>query len=150
MDYMSIKDMLNRDMKAALKQGEKQRLSVIRMARSAVLYAEKDRLHELDDEEVVEVLSREVKKRKDDIDEYERLGRNDIARELKYETEVLLSYLPQQLSDDEVEEIVRQTIFEVGANSVKDIGKVMSAVMPKVKGRADGSVINTLVKKLLQ
>lgn len=142
--------MLNRDMKAALKQGEKQRLSVIRMARSAVLYAEKDRLHELDDEEVVEVLSREVKKRKDDIDEYERLGRNDIARELKYETEVLLSYLPQQLSDDEVEEIVRQTIFEVGANSVKDIGKVMSAVMPKVKGRADGSVINTLVKKLLQ
>lgn len=147
---MSIKDMLNRDMKAALKQGEKQRLSVIRMARSAVLYAEKDRLHELDDEEVVEVLSREVKKRKDDIDEYERLGRNDIARELKYETEVLLSYLPQQLSDDEVEEIVRQTIFEVGANSVKDIGKVMSAVMPKVKGRADGSVINTLVKKLLQ
>ncbi len=147
---MSIKDMLNRDMKAALKQGEKQRLSVIRMARSAVLYAEKDRLHELDDEEVTEVLSREVKRRKDEMNEYERLGRSDIARDLKYEIEVLLSYLPQQLSDDEAEEIVRQTIFEVGANSIKDIGKVMSAVMPKVKGRADGKVISTLVKKLLQ
>lgn len=147
---MSIKDMLNRDMKAALKQGEKQRLSVIRMARSAVLYAEKDRLHELDDEEVIEVLSREVKRRKDEMNEYERLGRSDIARDLKYEIEVLLSYLPQQLSDDEAEEIVRQTIFEVGANSIKDIGKVMSAVMPKVKGRADGKVISTLVKKLLQ
>ncbi|AYO30288.1 MAG: uncharacterized protein PWR06_635 [Thermoanaerobacteraceae bacterium] len=147
---MSIKDVLNQDMKAALKEGQKDRLSVIRMAKSAILYAEKERLHELDDGEVIEVLSREVKKLKDDRDEFERLGRTEQAQKLGQEIDILMSYLPQQLTDDEVEEIVRQTIFEVGANSVKDMGKVMSAIMPKVKGRADGRVVNTLVKKLLQ
>jgi hypothetical protein len=147
---MSIKDVLNQDMKAALKEGQKDRLSVIRMAKSAILYAEKERLHELDDGEVIEVLSREIKKLKDDRDEFERLGRTEQAQKLGQEIDILMSYLPQQLTDDEVEEIVRQTIFEVGANSVKDMGKVMSAIMPKVKGRADGRVVNTLVKKLLQ
>ncbi|HHW01544.1 MAG TPA: GatB/YqeY domain-containing protein [Thermoanaerobacterales bacterium] len=147
---MSIKDVLNQDMKAALKEGDKDRLSVIRMARSAILYAEKERLHELDDGEVIEVLSREVKKLKDDRDEFERLGRTEQAQKLGQEIDILMSYLPQQLTDDEVEEIVRQTIFEVGANSVKDMGRVMSAIMPKVKGRADGRVVNTIVKKLLQ
>lgn len=147
---MSIKDVLNQDMKAALKEGDKDRLSVIRMARSAILYAEKERLHELDDGEVIEVLSREVKKLKDDRDEFERLGRTEQAQKLGQEIDILMSYLPQQLTDDEVEEIVRQTIFEVGANSAKDMGRVMSAIMPKIKGRADGRVVNALVKKLLQ
>ncbi|MCR4429846.1 MAG: GatB/YqeY domain-containing protein [Tepidanaerobacteraceae bacterium] len=147
---MSIKDVLNQDMKAALKEGDKDRLSVIRMARSAILYAEKERLHELDDGEVIEVISREVKKLKDDKDEFERLGRTEQAQKLGQEIDILMSYLPQQLTDDEVEEIVRQTIFEVGANSAKDMGRVMSAIMPKIKGRADGRVVNALVKKLLQ
>lgn len=147
---MSLKDVLNRDMKIALKEGQKERLSVIRMAKSAILYAEKERMHELDDGEIIEVLSREVKKRKDDMAEYERLGKKDVAESLGREIDILLSYLPQQLTDDEVEEIVRQTIFEIGANSLKDMGKVMNAVMPKVKGRADGRVVNTIVKKLLQ
>jgi hypothetical protein len=137
-------------MKIALKEGQKERLSVIRMAKSAILYAEKERMHELDDGEIIEVLSREVKKRKDDMAEYERLGKKDVAESLAREIDILLSYLPQQLTDDEVEEIVRQTIFEIGANSLKDMGKVMNAVMPKVKGRADGRVVNTIVKKLLQ
>jgi hypothetical protein len=137
-------------MKIALKEGQKERLSVIRMAKSAILYAEKERMHELDDGEIIEVLSREVKKRKDDMAEYERLGKKDVAESLGREIDILLSYLPQQLTDDEVEEIVRQTIFEIGANSLKDMGKVMNAVMPKVKGRADGRVVNTIVKKLLQ
>lgn len=147
---MSLKDVLNRDMKIALKEGQKERLSVIRMAKSAILYAEKERMHELDDGEIIEVLSREVKKRKDDMAEYERLGKKDVAESLGREIDILLSYLPQQLTDDEVEEIVRQTIFEIGANSLKDMGKVMNVVMPKVKGRADGRVVNTIVKKLLQ
>jgi hypothetical protein len=137
-------------MKIALKEGQKERLSVIRMAKSAILYAEKERMHELDDGEIIEVLSREVKKRKDDMAEYERLGKKDVAESLGREIDILLSYLPQQLTDDEVEEIVRQTIFEIGANSLKDMGKVMNVVMPKVKGRADGRVVNTIVKKLLQ
>lgn len=147
---MSIKEVLSQDMKAALKAGDKERLSVIRMAKSAILYAEKEKLHELDDEEVIEVLSREVKKRKDDMAEYGRLGKHEMAESLQREIDILLSYLPQQLTDDEVEEIVRQSIIDVGANSIKDLGKVMNAVMPKVKGRADGRVVNTIAKKLLQ
>jgi uncharacterized protein YqeY len=147
---MSIKDMLNQDMKTALKAGDKERLSVIRMAKSAVLYAEKERLHELDDDETIEVLSREVKKRKDDMAEYERLGKQEMAESLRREVDILLSYLPQQLTDDEVEEIVRQTIIDIGENSIKDMGKLMKAVLPKIKGRSDGRVVNTIAKKLLQ
>lgn len=147
---MSIKDMLNQDMKAALKAGEKERLSVIRMAKSAILYAEKEKLHELDDEEVIEVLFKETKKRKNDIEEYKRLGKDEVVKSLEQEVAILSSYLPQQLTNEEVEEIIRQTIFGVGANSIKDMGKVMSAVMPKVKGRADGGFVSNLVKTLLQ
>lgn len=147
---MSIKDMLNQDMKTALKAGEKERLSVIRMAKSSILYVEKEKLHELDDDEVIEVLFREVNKRKNDIREYERLGKMETVEGLNQEIEILNTYLPQQLTEDEVEEIVRQTILEVGANSIKDMGKVMGAVMPKVKGRAGGHIVSTMVKKLLQ
>jgi len=147
---MSIKDMLNQDMKTALKAGEKDRLSVIRMAKSAILYAEKEKLHELNDEEVIEVLFREVKKRKQDMEEYRRLGREDVAKSLEQEVAILSSYLPQPLTQEELEEIVRQTITEVGANGLKDMGKVMGAIMPKIKGRADGGLVNSLVKKFLQ
>lgn len=146
---MSIKDMLNQDMKAALKAGEKDRLSVIRMAKSAILYAEKEKLHELNDEEVIEVLAREVKKRKQNIEEYRRLGKEEVAKSLEQEVEILSGYLPQQLTKEELVQIVRETISEVGANSIKDMGKVMGAVMPKIKGRADGSLVSNLVKELL-
>ncbi|ADL07678.1 GatB/YqeY domain-containing protein [Thermosediminibacter oceani] len=147
---MSIKDVLNEDMKRALKEGQKERLSVIRMARAAIVNEEKNRMHELNDEEVIEVLAREVKKRRDAKEEYERLGRVDVAEELEREINILSSYLPLQLTEEELEEIVRQTIFEVGANSIKDMGRVMSAVLPRVKGRADGRAVNAIVKKLLQ
>jgi len=147
---MSIKDMLNEDMKAALKAGEKERLSVIRMAKSAIVYAEKEKLHQLNDEEIIEVLFREVKKRKQDIEEYRRLGKEEVAKSLEQEVAILYSYLPQPLSTEELVNIIRQTISEVGAKDLKDMGKVMSAIMPKVKGRADGSLVNSLVKKLLQ
>jgi len=147
---MSIKDMLNQDMKAALKAGEKDRLSVIRMAKSSILYVEKEKLHELNDDEVIEVLFREVNKRRNDIREYERLGKMETVDSLNREIEILNTYLPQQLTEDEVEEIIRQTILEVEANSIKDMGKVMGAVMPKFKGRADGHLVSSIVKKLLQ
>lgn len=147
---MSIKDMLNQDMKAALKAGEKDRLSVIRMAKSAILYAEKEKLHELNDEEIIGVLFREVKKRKQDMEEYRRLGKEEVVKSLEQEIAILSGYLPQPLTQEELEEIIRQTISEVGANGMKDMGKVMGAVMPKVKGRADGSQVSSLVKKLLQ
>lgn len=147
---MSIKDMLNQDMKAALKAGEKGKLSVIRMAKSAILYAEKEKLHELDDKEIIEVLFKEANKRKNDMKEYERLGKDEVVESLNKEIEILSRYLPRQLTDEEVEELVHQTIDEVGADSMKDMGKVMGAIMPKVKGQADGGRVSNLVKKLLQ
>lgn len=147
---MSIKDVLTEDMKRALKEGEKEKLSVIRMARAAILNEEKNRLHELDDSEVIEVLSREVKKLRENKEEYERLNRPDVAAQLEREIDILLSYLPQQLTEEEIEEIARQVIYEIGANSIKDMGRVMTAIMPKVKGRADGRVVNQIVKKLLE
>ncbi|MFO7152222.1 MAG: GatB/YqeY domain-containing protein [Bacillota bacterium] len=147
---MSIKEKLNEDLKRALKEGKKERLSVIRMAKAAIINEEKARIHELSDDEVVEVLSREVKKRKDAKEEYERLGRGDKAEELQREIEVLQEYLPQQLSEEELEKIIKETIEEIGAKDLKDLGMVMKAVLPKVKGRADGKAVNALVKKLLQ
>ena len=93
---------------------------------------------------------REVKKRKQDMEEYRRLGKEEVAKSLEQEIAILSGYLPQPLTQEELEEIIRQTISEVGANGMKDMGKVMGAVMPKVKGRADGSQVSSLVKKLLQ
>lgn len=147
---MSIKEKLNEDLKRALKEGKKERLSVIRMAKAAIINEEKARIHELSDDEVLEVLSKEVKKRKDAKEEYERLGRGDKAEELQREIEVLQEYLPQQLSEEELEKIIKETIEEIGAKDLKDLGMVMKAVLPKVKGRADGKAVNALVKKLLQ
>lgn len=147
---MSLKDMLNDDMKIALKSGDKDRLSVIRMAKSAIVYAEKEKCHELNDEEVAEVLLKEIKKRRNDISEYERLGKSEVVESLKKEIEVLSNYLPQQLTAEELEEIVRQSVSEIGATSIKDMGKVMGTVMSKIKGRADGSLVSETVKKFLQ
>ncbi|MCG0274757.1 MAG: GatB/YqeY domain-containing protein [Thermosediminibacteraceae bacterium] len=147
---MSIKERLNEDLKKALKEGEKQRLSVIRMAKAAIINEEKNRMHELNDDEVIEVLSREVKKRREAKEEYERLGRRDAAEELEREIKILQEYLPLQLTEEELEKIVRETIEEIGANSLKDMGKVMSTVLPRVKGRADGRTVNAIVKRLLQ
>ncbi|KXG78514.1 hypothetical protein AN618_02700 [Fervidicola ferrireducens] len=147
---MSIKEKLNEDLKKALKEGKKERLSVIRMAKAAIINEEKDRMHELNDDEVIEVISREVKKRKDAKEEYERLGRSDKADELQREIEILQEYLPLQLTEEELEEIVKKTISEIGAKDLKDLGMVMKAVLPQVKGRAEGKAVNAIVKKLLQ
>ncbi|MDN5330989.1 MAG: uncharacterized protein PWP45_214 [Tepidanaerobacteraceae bacterium] len=147
---MSIKEKLNEDLKKALKEGQKERLSVIRMAKAAIIKEEKDRMHELNDDEAIEVISREVKKRKEAKEEYERLGRSDKADELQREIEILQEYLPLQLTEEELEEIVKKTISEIGAKDLKDLGMVMKAVLPQVKGRADGKAVNAIVKKLLQ
>ncbi|MCF6095926.1 GatB/YqeY domain-containing protein [Thermovorax subterraneus] len=147
---MSIKEKLNEDLKKALKEGKKERLSVIRMTKAAIINEEKALMHELNDDEVIEVISREVKKRKDAKEEYERLGRGDKADELQREIEILQEYLPLQFTEEELEEIIKKTISEIGAKDLKDLGMVMKAVLPQVKGRADGKTVNSIAKKLLQ
>ncbi len=136
-------------MKLAMKSQDKFKLSVIRMVRAAIKNIEIDQRKTLDDQEVLDVLNREIKQRKDSLQEFEKAGRDDLAENLKAEIAVLMEYMPQQLSDEEVKAIVQQTIQEVGASSKADMGKVMGALMPKVKGRADGKLVNQLVQQLL-
>jgi len=147
---MSLSERLNEDMKAAMRSQDKFRLSVIRMVRSSIKNVEIDQRKTLADNEVLEILGRELKQRRDSIQEFERAGRGDLAEAVKAEIDILAEYMPQQLSEAEIEDVVKQTIAEVGASSKADMGKLMSALMPKVKGRADGKLVNQAVLRLLQ
>ncbi|RKN86963.1 GatB/YqeY domain-containing protein [Paenibacillus ginsengarvi] len=146
---MSLSERLNEDMKQAMKNQDKFRLSVIRMIRSAIKNVEIDQKKTLSDEEVLDILNREIKQRKDSLQEFEKAGRDDLAETVKEEIEVIAVYMPQQFTEEEIHAIVQQTIQETGASSKADIGKLMGALMPKVKGRADGKLVNQLVQKLL-
>ena len=148
---MSLKDQLVEDMKAAMKEKEagKLRLSVIRMVRAAIKNAEIDKRKEFNDEEVIDVLAREAKQRRDAIEEYRKANREDIVEQFQEEIKVLLHYLPEQMSAEEITAIVHEIITRVGAKDQKDMGKVMGALMPRVKGRADGKLVNQIVKEAL-
>jgi hypothetical protein len=147
---MSLSERLNEDMKQAMKSQDKFRLSVIRMIRSAIKNIEIEQKRTLNDDEVIDILSREIKQRKDSLQEFEKAGREDLAENVKVEIAIIGEYLPRQLSEEEIKVIVQETIQEVGASSKSEIGKVMGALMPKVKGRADGKLVNQWVQKLLQ
>lgn len=148
---MSIKERLNEDMKQAMKDKEagKLRLSVIRMVRASIKNVEIDRRKELGDEEVLDVLAKEVKMRRDSLEEFKKGNRPDLVAGLEQEIDILMGYLPQQLSDEEVRALVAEAVAQTGAAGPKDMGKVMSALMPKVKGRADGKTVNAMVKDAL-
>jgi uncharacterized protein YqeY len=149
---MTLKDRLVEDMKEAMKAKEegKLRLSVIRMARAAIKNAEIDKRHELSDSEVIEVLAREVKQRRDSIPEFEKAGRPDLVQNLNLEIAILMDYLPQQMSEAEIREVAARVIQEVGAKDAKDLGRVMGKLVPLTKGKADGKLVNQIVKELLQ
>ncbi|MDU4697018.1 MULTISPECIES: GatB/YqeY domain-containing protein [Paenibacillus] len=146
---MNLSERLNEDMKQAMKSQDKFKLSTIRMVRATIKNLEIDLKRTLNDNEVLDILSREIKQRKDALQEFEKAGRDDLAEQVKAEAEILAEYLPEQLSEEEIKVIVQQTIQETGASSKAEIGKVMSALMPKVKGRADGKLVNQTVQQLL-
>lgn len=145
----SLNEKLLDDMKNAMKSKDKQRLSVIKMARAAIKNVEIDKRKDLEDSEVVEVLAKEVKQRRDSIVEYEKAGKDDTVVDLNKEIDILSVYLPEQLSTEEIEKIVNKTINELDASSMADMGKVMGAIMPKVKGRTDGNIVNSIVREKL-
>jgi hypothetical protein len=147
---MSLKEQLTADMKEAMKNKEKERLAVIRMVRGAIRQQEIDGQKELGEEDVIAVISKEVKMRRDSIEEFQKGGREDLVEKTQAEIDVLLPYLPAQLSEDEVRELVKAAVEQTGAATPKDMGKVMGVLMPKVKGRADGKMVNTIVKSFLQ
>lgn len=147
---MSLKERLQEDWKSAMKSRDSFKASTISMAKAAVLMAEKSDGSQLDDESVIAVLSKEVKQRRDAILEYEKGNRQDLIENTKKEIEILLEYLPQQLTEEEIRKIVEDAVREVGAASIKDIGKIMTAIMPKTKGRADGKLVNVIVREYLK
>ncbi|MBE6073247.1 MAG: GatB/YqeY domain-containing protein [Selenomonas ruminantium] len=147
---MSLKEQLTADMKEAMKSHDKDRLAVIRMVRGAIRQQEIDGQKELSDEDVIAVMSKEIKMRRDSIEEFKKGGREDLIAKTQAEIDVLMPYMPAQLSEDEVRELVKAAVAETGAATPKDMGKVMGVLMPKVKGRADGKLVNTLVRSMLQ
>ena len=149
---MSIKDQLTEDMKQAMKDREagKLRLSVIRMVRANIKNVEINEKKELNDDEVLAILLKEVKMRQDSLVEFEKAERSELAEQAKAEIEILKKYLPEPLSDEELRVMVAEDISVTGAEGPKAIGKVMPAVMAKAKGRADGKRINQMVRELLQ
>lgn len=148
---MSVNERLQEDMKQAMKDKEagKFRLSVIRMVRSSIKNAEIDRRKELTDEEVIEILARELKLRRDAAEEFQKGNRPDLVDNLEREIGILMEYMPAQLSAEEIRSLVIAAIAEVQAGSPKDMGKVMNKLMPAVKGRADGKLVNSIVRELL-
>lgn len=147
---MSLMELLTADMKAAMKQGEKARLSVIRLVRGAVRQAEIDGKKTLNDDEIINVIAKEVKMRRDSIEEFERGKRADLVEKTKAEIDILTPYLPVPLSPDEVKQIAEKAVAEVGAATAKDMGKVMRVLMPRIKGRADGKLVNEIIHSLLK
>lgn len=147
---MSLLERLNNDMKQAMKSKEKDKLTVIRMIKAS-LQNEAIKLgkQELSEEEELAILSREMKQRKDSLHEFDKAGRQDLVEKLRQEMSIVELYMPKQLSEEEIADIVKQAIVEVEATSKADMGKVMSVVIPKVKGKADGSLVNKLVQQHL-
>ncbi|MBE7060868.1 MAG: GatB/YqeY domain-containing protein [Ruminococcaceae bacterium] len=146
---MMLKEQLANDLKDAMKAKDEIKKNAVQMVRAGVLQVEKDKKITLDDEGIIEVIAKEVKKRKDVLPDFEKAGRADLIEATQREIEILTKYLPSQLTEEELDKIVSETVSEIGASSMKDMGKVMSALMPKVKGRADGKTVNELVKKHL-
>jgi hypothetical protein len=164
---MDLREKINEDTKLALKAKEELKSSVLRMLSASFLNKEKEKRYKLfkenkemkeselekesklQEEEIIEVISFEIKKRREAIEGFEKGGRNEAAQKEKEEMEILKKYLPEQLSEEEIKNIVKEAIERSGAKEQKDMGKVMAILMPKVKGKADGGLVSKIVKELL-
>ena len=147
---MSIKEQLFADLKTAMKEKDTIRKDTIQLVRSGILQIEKDNKVELDDEGVIDVFTKQLKSRRDSLPEFEKSGRTDLIEKLNKEIDILLGYLPEQLSETEIQTIVEAAIHEISATTIKDMGKVMTVITPKLKGRADNKIVGSLVKNMLQ
>ena len=144
-----LKEKLLEDLKESMKEKNVIRKNVVQMVRAAILQVEKDKKIEVDDEQIIEIIAKESKKRKDSIPDYEKSGREDLLNQINKEISILSEYLPKQLSNEEVEKIVKNIVEELGATSIKDMGKVMKAAKEKMGASADGRTINEAAKKIL-
>lgn len=145
----SIRETLQDDWKNAIKSKDRFKANVISMAKSAILLLEKSGATDIDDTKVIEVIAKEVKQRRDSLVEFEKGNRQDLVEETKAEIEILLHYLPQQLTEEEIRKIVMEAAEKLGASSMKDMGKLMAEVRPQTNGRADGKLVSQIVKEYL-
>lgn len=161
---MSLKNKISDDLKLAMREKNTEKLSVLRMLSSSIKNREiekklklikanqsgnLDDLAVLNDEEILATISTEVKRRKDSIKQYEEGGRAELAQQEKKELDILAVYLPEQMGEEEIRKLVVDAIQKSGASSIKEIGKVMALLMPSIKGKADGNLVNNIVKELL-
>lgn len=152
---MSLKEKILDQIKVAMKARDQLRLDTLRMVKAKIqereveLRGKKGRDHVLDDEEILQVLTTAAKQRRDSIESFRAGGREELAAKEEQELEIIQAFLPRQLSDEDLRRLVQEAVQETGANSPKDIGMVMKAVMPKVQGQADGKRINAVVRALL-
>lgn len=146
---MSVIERLNQDMKQAMKDKATLKLSVIRMVKAAITNEQINKGGNLSEDEELTILTRELKQRRESLHEFEKAGREDLVSKTQEEIEVLTAYLPTQLSEDELRQIVREAVAASGASSKKEMGKVMGLIMPKVKGKADGNLVQRIVSEEL-
>jgi len=154
-----LKDKIQGDLQKAMIAKDELRLSTLRMLKSGIQYFEIAKSlpagrrgwagYEATDEDVIEVIGREIKKRKESIELYKKGGREELAQNEQKEIEILQNYLPEQISEEEVRKLIKETISQTGASTIADIGKVMGTLMPKVKGKADSTLVSNLVRTAL-
>jgi hypothetical protein len=144
-----LKQRLQDDMKAAMKAGDKRRLGVVRLINAAIKQREVDERVELDDTQVLVVLDKMLKQRRDSISQYEQAGREDLAAQERFEVEICQAYMPAALSDDEIAGLIAEAIDSTGASSMQDMGKVMALLKPKLQGRADMAAVSKQIRARL-
>lgn len=146
---MDLKSKLNQDLKEAMKAKDEVKLRTVRMLLAAIRNFEVEKMRPATDEEIFQIMSKEIKKRQEAIEMYEKGNRQDLAQAERLEVQIIQSYMPQQMSEEEIRELAKRIITELGLSSPKDVGTAMKAIMPHVKGRADGKLVNRIVSELL-
>ncbi len=148
-DIMSLLETLNDDIKVAMRSKDKEALAILRMIKSSIQNEQINKGENLSPDEELTLVSREMKQRKESLSEFEKAGRKDLIEQANFGISIVSNYLPNQLSDEELRRVITEAVASTGATSMKDFGKVMGAVMPKTKGKADGQKVNALVKELI-
>ena len=146
---MSLKDKLQQDMKTAMRAGEKRELAVIRLINAAIKQREVDERIELNDDQVTAAIDKMAKQRRESIEQYEKAGRDDLADQEKFELDILKTYLPEQLDEAEIDAMIEAAVTATGASSIKDMGKIMGQLKPKLAGRADMGAVSGKIKARL-
>ncbi len=144
-----LKEKLLEDLKVSMKEKDEVRKNTVQMVRAAILQVEKDKAIQVEDNQIIDIIAKEAKKRKDALSDYQKSGREDLINQVEKEIQILAEYLPKQLSKEEITVIVKEIISNTGATSMKDMGMVMKQAKEKIGAQADGKTINEVVKEIL-